>query len=327
MGNEQHIRKKRRKRKNILNLLLFVICMVVAFLSGIYIEKNYNLWQKCFGEARITDKTSLELEKMNELKKYFIDTFEELYPTAKLSFIIKNLDTGVAVEYNNQKMNSASLIKLFILETVFDKVSEGTYTLPDELKKELDIMITRSDNNAANKFIDVFGGQNENKKVDDNNLINKHIKSRKYLYTELNRRMHDSVPPGGPSGYQNYSSVSDVCKLLEEIYNNSAFKEPYNTYTLDLLKAQEITSKIPAKITKVYPDVKVANKTGELSQVENDAAIIMGDDFNLVFVIMTDDIPKLPDGNTDYDLKERVQNTIADFGLQLVKTYKDIELQ
>ena len=268
-----------------------------------------------------TDAT--EKAKLKELKDEFVKMVKEKYPTVELSFAIKNLDTGESVIYNDKQMNSASLIKLFILETVYSENAADKYELTDDAKEDLGIMITKSDNDAANRFIDDFGGQNEKRKVEATNIINKTIKAHGYKHTELNRKMHDTTPPEGPSGYNNYTSAADVCEFLEGIYNKTLLKEPFNTETLSLMKKQERRTKIPDKISEKYPDVIVANKTGELSQVENDAALIMSDDFNLVFVVLTDGIPLNEDGTTDYDMKKDVQSTISELGLRLVEFYKE----
>ena len=46
------------------------------------------------------------------------------------------------------------------------------------------------------------------------------------------------------------------------------------------------------------------------------------DKFNLAFVIFINEIPKKADGSTDYDLKNEIQTTISDLGLELVELYK-----
>ena len=115
----------------------------------------------------------------------------------------------------------------------------------------------------------------------------------------------------------------DVLTILEGIYSKTRFDEPYNSYALNLLKNQTRRSKIPAKIFSKYPGITVANKTGELSQVENDAALILSDDFKLIFVVLIDNIPLKENGDTDYNLKNEVQVTISDLGLKLVEFYKE----
>ncbi len=258
-----------------------------------------------------------------KLKDSFVRTLQEKYPGTEVSILIKDLDTGAKAIHNNKKLNSASMIKLFIMETVYKQTEAGEYELTDEKQKALERMITESHNKSATVFIDDFGGVSERRKVEASNIINKTIADSGYAHTELNRKMHDTTPPEGPSGYENYTCVEDVAVLLEGIYNKTLFKQPYNTHALELLKKQQRTTKIPAKITEQYPDVIVANKTGELSQVENDAALIMSEDFNLIFVIMVNDIPKKADGSTDYKLKEKVQETISELALELVEAYKN----
>lgn len=338
MNDSQNNYNKRNRRIMLISfsvILLVLLLIIASFAVGFYlgsdnkedVKPSFSAQDKPEDEVNLTEipneSVKSENEKLEDLKNEFISIMKEKYPSVELSFAIKNLDTGAMVMHNNKKMNSASIIKLFILETVYNKMAEGTYSLSDEREKDLTLMITESKNDAANNFIDDFGGQNEKRKVDETNEINKFIKSRKYKFTELNRKMHDKTPPEGPSGYQNYTSIEDVCNFLEGIYNKTLLKEPYNTYTLNLLKNQERRSKIPAKIVSKYNDVIVANKTGELSQVENDAAIIMSDDFNLIFVILTDNIPFKADGSTDYKLKEQVQETISDLALKLVEAYKN----
>ncbi len=333
-------RKRRRERKRKIKrfftrLLALILIFAIGFASGMIYGRRTEKEETLQTDVTVNDtkpeeekkpaendKNKVENGKLEALKYEFVQTMSEKYPGVEFSFAIKNLDTGAYVVHNNRQMNSASLIKLFILETVYTEMAKGNYELTAEREKDLRIMITQSNNQAANNFIDDFGGDNEKRKVEETNTINKTIKAKGYKHTELNRKMHDTLPPGGPSGYQNYTSAEAVCTLLEGIYNKTLLKEPYNKDAFDFLKKQERRGKIPAKIVSKYNDVMVANKTGELSQVENDAAIIMGDGFNIVFVVLTDNIPYREDGSTDYPLKEKVQGTIADMGLKLVEFYK-----
>ena len=337
------IRKKDEKRKNGLKLFFTVTCFVLIFCIGFVarfyfgapdkrdtVEVSGSIQDKGKSEAKPGFKsdanvpdTKAEMQKLEEIKASFMSTMSQKYPDADFSFAIKNLDTGAYIIHNDKQMNSASVIKLFIMQTIYDEVKKGTYELTADRETDLAKMITESNNEATNKFIDDFGGQDETRKITADNLINKTISAKGYSSTELNRKMHDTTPPEGPTGYENYTSAKDVITLLEGIYNKTLFDEPYNTYALNLLKSQHRRGKIPAKIIQKYPDVIVANKTGELSQVENDVALIMCDDFNLAFAVFVNEIPKKADGSTDYNLKEEVQKTISELGLELVEMYKE----
>lgn len=266
-------------------------------------------------------KSSPEEERVKALLERLTELFESEQPGVELSVYIKDLNSDAAAVYNSKKMNAASLIKLFIAQTVYKEAQRGSYSLTEDRLKLLELMITKSDNKAANAFIDDFGGTDEARRVAGSNLINMQIASSGFADTQLNRKMHDTAPPEGPTGYENYTSVTDVGLYLERLYRGTLLDNPHNSELFELLKRQTRLNKIPMYIMGKYPDITVANKTGELSQVENDAAVIMGNGFNVVLVIMTDKIPKKPDGETDYDLKESVQKTIAKMGLVTAETY------
>ncbi len=339
------IRIKDKRRKKILISILCVILLAIIAVSALYVfilnDRYENDTKKdklsafadndiksdaaeVMAEIKEEPPSSKEKEEnaLKELSPRLISLISDKYPSATLSFAIKNLDTGAYFEHNNIRMNSASIIKLFILETVFDRVTSGEYTLTPEYEKELREMINDSKNTAANLFIDEFGGDNEIHKITEENLINQNIKKHGYQFTEINRKMFDTTPPWGPTGFDNYTSVGDVCTLLEGIYKGTAFAEPYNTQAIGYMKEQKRRGKLPAKISSKYPDITIANKTGELSQVENDVAIIMCEDFNLIFSVLINDIPLLANGGADYKLKMQVQESIADMGLMLADFYK-----
>jgi len=337
-------RRKRRKRTIIVLSVIISLCIITAtaFLAWRMITdadattapetteqdavksdtQKKEEKKQAQEEQRHKEALQSENEWLTSLSEELAEIMLSEYPEIDLSFGIKNLDTGAEVYYNNKQMNSASVIKLFILETVYKGVADGSYFLTESGKKDLEIMITESNNNAANNFIDDFGGQNEKRKIEETNHIIRTIKASGYEYTEINRKMHDTTPPEGPSGYQNYTSPKDVVKFLEGIYKCTLLEEPYNSQTLELLKNQKRRGKIPAEIANKYPSIIVANKTGELSQVENDVAVIMCDEFNLAFALFTDNIALNEDGSTNYARKEQVQKTISKVALRLVEAYK-----
>lgn len=260
------------------------------------------------------DKEPKEKTELEVLKEELKSVVKDVCPQVKLAMYMKNLDNGESFSYydGEKKKNSASLIKLFIMLTAYDEENNGNIKITDDINENLTKMITESDNEASNKLIDAYGGFDK---------INKKISAFGFENTELLRKMHDKTPPEGPSGLENWTSVEDVGKLYEMIYNGELVSPEYSKKMLDLLKGQKRRTKIPAKITGKYSKITVANKTGELSTVENDAAIIMCDDFNLIFCVMINDIPKKADGNMDYDLKLKLQGAISDISLKLTEYY------
>ncbi len=337
---------KIRKKKRVVGIILAVIIAFVAgFASGAYIsEKFYKNKQvvETMADTENEIKTENEenksglkevlagdvkLSKEEKILKNLSDELSEFmkkkYPDIELSFLIENLDTGAKSVYNAKKMNCASIIKLFVAEHVYKGIEAGAYEHSEKIQDDLYHMIVESNNPAVNRFIDLAGGENEKRKIDDLNKINVTIKERNYFDTELNRKMYDDIPPGGPTGYQNYSSVEDVARLLKDLYKGKLLGKTYTQEFLSFMKLQERTNKIPRLIKEKYSEFKIANKTGEMAQIENDAALILSDNLNLIFVVMTDNIPLDKDQSPDENLKLKVQEDISQMGLMVIEKYKN----
>ena len=64
------------------------------------------------------------------------------------------------------------------------------------------------------------------------------------------------------NGLQNYTSAADCAKLLKMIYDGTCVNEKWSAEMLQLLKAQEVTNRIPAGLPQ---GTACANKTGDLA--------------------------------------------------------------
>ena len=246
----------------------------------------------------------------------------------ELSFYIKNLETGESQLYNNHAMNSASMIKLFIMVEAFARDNDGTIKFTPEIENGVELMITVSDNNASRALTDLYYPQN----IETVNLTLSGVKNASrfvmpvsfagqgFSDSILERKMYDTSLPNIAGGRENLTSVEDVAKLLEQIYNGECISEEASARMLSLLQRQELTYKIPHYLEGHYPFVEVANKTGELNQVENDAAIITGagiEDF--IFVIMVDSSSSVAQGDR---LKNTIIDNIAEIALDLVAGFE-----
>lgn len=169
---------------------------------------------------------------------------------------------------------SASVIKVFIMEYAFEQITKGELALTDTLSGNtvqnlLHAMITRSDNDATNVLIDAFVME----------TMNQFFLEKGYQHTKVQRKMLDTKAQ--KEGLDNFTSVVDVMNFLDRMYRNRE-TEPYRSM-LDIMKKQEIKTKIPRKFPA---GIVIANKTGELSNVENDIGILFGEqgDYAVVFL-------------------------------------------
>ena len=138
-------------------------------------------------------------------------------------------------------------------------------------------MITVSDNDACNTLVRKLGNSNANAGMD---RVNSYCAEYGFKQTSMGRLMLDFS-----SKKDNYTSASDCCQFLRLV---SQKKLPGSKKILQYLKKQTRTSKIPAGVPK---GVKTANKTGELNDTENDAAIVYKKGTPYVICVMVSPVP------------------------------------
>lgn len=182
-----------------------------------------------------------------------------------------DLTTGETSSVNSSAMQSASLIKLFIMGAVYENYD--AYSSEPNLDSWLYQMITVSDNTAANNLVRVLGGGDTDA---GRHAVTAYCQSHGYGSTSMGRLLLESNING-----DNYTSVLDCARFLQAVYNNEL---PHSSEMLSTLKQQTITYKIPDGVP-----VPTANKTGELSDVQNDAAIVFADE-PYVLVVMSENV-------------------------------------
>ena len=220
-------------------------------------------------------------EKMDTL----ISQINSQLPTGNGSWsvYICDLAGGSEASINDTPMQAASLIKLFIMGAVYenyDALSQqyGSAALDGYLTP----MITVSDNDAANSLVSCLGGGDSTAGMQK---VNSFCQAHGYTSTSMGRLLLASNEFG-----DNYTSAYDCGKFLKEIYQicagtaqSQSLSHAEDMYAL--LKQQQRNNKIPAALPE---GVSVANKTGELSDVENDAGILYntqgGNDLVIVFL-------------------------------------------
>ncbi|MEY8426976.1 serine hydrolase [Lachnospiraceae bacterium 46-15] len=206
-----------------------------------------------------------------------------------------NLSDGAVYGHHEDiQMQSASVIKVFIMAAVYDRVcypenTESAIYVQEEyegeLKTLLTSMITVSDNDAANRLVELlgYGSFQEGQEV-----VNAFCQENGFGGTFLGRRFLAENPAD-----DNYTTSGDCMKLLRDLYNGSCVCAEASEKMLEMLKNQTLTEKIPSGL----PEGTVcANKTGEMPQgyglgcIENDIAIVYGERRDYILCVLSNDL-------------------------------------
>ncbi len=228
---------------------------------------------------------------------------------AKIDQVDQRLDgvMGVAIEdlttgdhyflHQDEVFAQASSIKITVLANLYLQAQQGKLRLTDlytlqsaDLVPDSDIMngltpgVTRvtlrdlatmmvavSDNAATNVLIDHIGMQNVNEMLDSLGLA----------HTRLRRKMMDLE--AAKQGRENISTPHEMMILLDAIYHGKLLNKDMTADFFKVLSTNK-DSFIPRDLP---PDLKVANKPGELEAVRNDSGIVFVEGRPYVICVMT----------------------------------------
>ena len=199
--------------------------------------------------------------------------------------------------HEDEVFAQASSIKITVLANLYLQAQQGRLKLTDlysvqssDLVPDSDIMngltpgITRitlrdlatmmvavSDNAATNVLIERVGMDNVNAMLDSLGLT----------HTRLRRKMMDLE--AAKQGRENISTPREMLTLLDTIYHGKLLNKEV---TADLFKVLS-TNKSSFIPRDLPPDLKVANKPGELEAVRNDSGIVFVAGRPYVICVMT----------------------------------------
>lgn len=211
----------------------------------------------------------------HNIKEYMKDK------SGKWGMYIKNLENNKSLILNDGKYSSASIIKLYVMASLYSESETGNLIINDEIQKHLNDMITISDNYSSNYLVKTIG---KGSYLSGFNTIN----ANNSLFGCINTQ-HKSlfIGYGDYVAYgRNLVSPVDCGILLEKIYRRELVSPDASDNMLELLKNQTRRSKIPYYLPK---DTVCANKTGETSDIESDVGIVYSPNCDYIICIITND--------------------------------------
>ncbi len=229
-------------------------------------------------------------------------------------FYFKNTETGETESYNaSDCFQAASVIKLPIMAAVFLREQEQPGTLSRRVTvRDIDklpgcgalqhisgdngydvlslvkLMITVSDNTAANALIRFFG-------MDE---LNEDFSRLGLKHTRISRLLFDTE--AASRGIENLFQPLECGLLLERLLRGECVSPEASREMLSVLLAQQINHKIPGRLPESMP---VAHKTGEDTGISNDLGIVYADSpVILVFASNRTDVPAFEQAIRDLSL-------------------------
>lgn len=211
----------------------------------------------------------------------------------EFSVYIKNLKTDEVYQKDpNESFESASLYKLWVMASVFQKIQNSKLTHSQILSQDVATLnkkfqidsefaelsegvITQSVDEALEKMITISDNYSAM-------LLSENVRlSTVSAFLKDNSLLHSSV---GTSGGPPTTTASDIGLFLEKLYYGDFADRQSTNAMLALLKNQKLRYGIPRLLPK---NQLVANKTGELGAYKHDAGIIFCDSGDYIIVLLS----------------------------------------
>jgi LysM repeat protein/beta-lactamase class A len=179
---------------------------------------------------------------------------------------------GIAAD---QTFPAASVGKLGLLIELYRETTSGALTLSDSQKADVRAMIIQSDNDAANRVLELLTAKS----------VNANLKALGLVGTQLVNPFGLAKAAGAPA---NVTTPADMSRLMEMLAN----EQIVNATASRDMRALLLQSQDGSKLRRGLPaDARVAHKSGWFDGVANDVGIISQGQTVYVLGVFTEGIP------------------------------------
>jgi beta-lactamase class A len=244
-----------------------------------------------------------------------------------VSLYAKNLDTGVTYSLRgDERVPTASTIKLPIMTAVFHTVAEGQAKWDEELTLHNDdkvsgtgvvrelsdglklrisdlvhLMIVVSDNTATNLLLGRFPSDSVNAYLDQLNL--KETRSLRKIVSA------GKIPPGASNRFGiGVSTPHEMVTLLEKLERGEIVNPAASREMIAILKRQQYKDGIGRGL-----EFPVASKSGSLDRLRSDVGIVYAPHGRIAIAITCENLPK-----TDYSADNAGNKFISQLARMLI---------
>ncbi|MCC6176764.1 MAG: serine hydrolase [Chloroflexi bacterium] len=196
-------------------------------------------------------------------------------PSARIGVAGHDLVSGQRLVIGaDQAFPAASVGKLAVLAEVYREADLGTRTLTGPQRSDLRSMIVASDNDAANRLIEVLGTR----------AINANLQALGLAGTQLVNPFGSQRPP---TGAHNLTTPSDMLRLLDLLAADRLVSPRASQEMRALLLQTQDASKLKRGLPA---EARLAHKTGWFTGVANDVGIVSQGDSTYTLAVFTDGI-------------------------------------
>lgn len=276
-----------KKHKHIVSVLLITL----SFLGIVNAQEKLPLH---FNES-ISPINNLNCSQLKSLLK------EEIYKNPKWKQLVENKKMAIGIvdlkDLSNVKyaglndqhmMYAASLPKIAVLYAVMHAIENGEIEETENIKKDLRLMISQSNNAAATRMIDLVGFdkiesvlQNAEPKLYDES-------SGGGLWCGKRYGKGGERSPDPMKGLSHAATTLQVCNFYYLLTFGKLINNERSTEMLSYLKDPELTHKFVNTLQQIAPNATIYRKSGSWKNYHSDSVLVWGPDRKYILVALVD---------------------------------------
>lgn len=177
----------------------------------------------------------------------------------------------------NHMMYAASLPKIAILLAAMDALEKGEIDESPELRSDMRRMISKSDNMASTRLIDLLGYEKIESVLRDPqyDFYNKDLGGGLWVgkrYASMGRRYPEPL-----KGLSHAASVSQVCRFYYLLLHGKLVSQEKSKFMLEMMQDPELHHKFVNSVETLDPDARMFRKSGSWKCWHADSIMVWSD--------------------------------------------------
>lgn len=270
------------------NLLFFVLTLLsVGTLVGQQ-ELPIRIDDTKIKPLRKLVDSSLQVNLEKEIATH--SDWSRLIAQRKMAIGIVDLSTPENVRFasvnGNHMMYAASLPKIAILLAAMDAIEKGELKETTEVKKDMRLMISKSDNAASTRIIDRVGYEQ----------LEAVMTNPKYEFYDEDKGgglwVGKRYGGGGDTNREplknlsHAATVTQVCRYYYLLANGKLVNEKRSKQMLDIMENPELHHKFVNTLDQIAPNARLFRKSGSWRTFHSDSVLVWGEDPDRRYILV-----------------------------------------
>ncbi|WP_253929771.1 serine hydrolase [Lewinella sp. W8] len=217
----------------------------------------------------------------------------KLYRNKKLSVGLVDMQEETAPRFatlnGRHMMYAASLPKIAVLAAAQDAIERGELKETEEIRRDMRLMIAKSNNAATTRMIDRVGFENIERTMTspELKLYDPEFGGGLWVgkrYAAGGRRYPDPI-----KGISHAATAEQVCRYFYLLANGRLISETASSAMMSYLVNPELHHKFVNTLDRIAPNATVYRKSGSWSVFHADVAMVQGPERNYIMTALVED--------------------------------------